>query len=146
MPTLALTNTIAFRQMSDPKLQFGSIRVLGTAGWIAAGLTIGATHLEATRSPMRLAAGLSFVFAIYSFFLPATPPLAKAKTFSVRDILPPEVLALFKTRSAMIFALASFLICIPLQFYYAFTNLFLNQDGVNNAAGKMTAGSYPSLF
>ncbi len=46
----------------------------------------------------------------------------------------------------MIFALASFFICIPLQFYYAFTNLFLNQAGVVNAAGKMTGGQMSELF
>lgn len=45
-----------------------------------------------------------------------------------------------------VFALASFLICIPLQFYYAFTNLFLNSTGVHNAAGKMTGGQMSELF
>jgi MFS family permease len=46
----------------------------------------------------------------------------------------------------LIFAIASFLICIPLQFYYAFTNLFLNQAGVENAAGKMTGGQMSELI
>ena len=45
-----------------------------------------------------------------------------------------------------VFALASFLICIPLQFYYAFTNLFLNESGVKNAAGKMTGGQISELL
>src|SRR6201981_1179685 len=40
MPTMALTNALAFRQMKDPSQDFGSIRVLGTAGWIVAGVTI----------------------------------------------------------------------------------------------------------
>jgi MFS family permease len=45
-----------------------------------------------------------------------------------------------------VFAIASFLICIPLQFYYAFTNLFLNKTGVSNAAGKMTGGQMSELL
>ena len=38
MPTLALTNSLAFRQMKDPKEEFGAIRVLGSGGWIVSGL------------------------------------------------------------------------------------------------------------
>src|SRR5262245_22620727 len=56
MPTLALTNSLSFRQMSDPSREFPGIRVLGTIGWIVAGLVIGASGLEATAAPMRLAA------------------------------------------------------------------------------------------
>ncbi|HAC24149.1 MAG TPA: MFS transporter, partial [Cytophagales bacterium] len=34
MPTIALSNSIAFRQMNDPGKQFPWIRVFGTIGWI----------------------------------------------------------------------------------------------------------------
>ncbi|WP_158748732.1 nucleoside permease [Acidobacterium sp. S8] len=146
MPTMALTNSLAFRQMRDPKIEFGPIRVLGTAGWICAGLLIGSLRLEATSMPMRLAAAASLLMAIYSLTLPDTPPLAKSTAFTAKDIFPVETMRLFKDRSFAIFALASFLICIPLQFYYAFTNLFLNEAGVHNAAGKMTGGQMSELF
>jgi len=146
MPTLALTNSLAFRQMRDPKLEFGPIRVLGTAGWIIAGLLIGSFRLEATSTPMRVAALASLIMAVYSLTLPDTPPLARATKFSIGEIFPVEAARLFRERSFAIFALASFLICVPLQFYYAFTNLFLNEIGVKNAAGRMSGGQMSELF
>ncbi len=146
MPTLALTNSLSFRLMRDPKLEFGGIRVLGTAGWIVAGLGIGAMGLEATTHPLEIAAACSALMGFYCFTLPHTPPLAKGEKFSIETLFPREVLVMMKERSMAVFAIASFLICIPLQFYYAFTNLFLNKTGVTNAAGKMTGGQMSELF
>jgi nucleoside transporter len=146
MPTMALTNSLAFRQMKDPKTEFGPIRVLGTGGWIVAGLLIGSLRLEATSVPMRVAAGAAFLMALYALTLPDTPPLMRSVKFKVSDLFPVEVRRLFRERSFAIFALASFAICIPLQFYYAFTNLYLNETGVKNAAGKMTGGQMSELF
>ena len=146
MPTLALTNSLAFRQMSDPKLEFGGIRVLGTLGWIVAGLAIGAMKLEATAHPLQIAATVSLLLGVYCFTLPHTPPLARGERITLGGLFPREAIALLKERSMAVFALASFLICIPLQFYYAFTNIFLNATHVSNAAGKMTGGQMSELF
>jgi nucleoside transporter len=146
MPTLALTNSLAFRQMRDPKEEFGPIRVLGTAGWITGGLLVGSLRLESTARPLQLAATLSILMAIYCLTLPDTPPLAREGRFTLASVFPREAVALLRERSMAVFAIASFLICIPLQFYYAFTNLFLNEAGVQNAAGKMTGGQMSELF
>ena len=145
MPTLSLTNSLAFRQMRDPRAEFGPIRVLGTAGWILAGLLVGSLGIEATAIPVMLAAGASLVMACYCLTLPHTPPVARAGSFTLGSIFPVDAVKLLGERSMAIFALASFFICIPLQFYYAFTNLFLNQRGVVNAAGKMTGGQFSEL-
>ena len=146
MPTLALTNSLAFRQMRDPKVEFGPIRVLGTAGWIVAGLLVGSLGLESTAHPLQIAAGVSVVLAIYCLTLPSTPPLARISTSTgFGGLFPTEAIGILRERPVAIFAFASFLICIPLQFYYAFTNLFLNEAGVRNAAGKMTGGQFSEL-
>ena len=146
MPTLALTNSLAFRQMSDPKAEFGPIRVLGTLGWIVAGLIVGSLGWEATAKPVQMAAAASLLMAIYCLTLPATPPLATKSRSGIEGIFPREAVSLLKERSMAVFAAASFLICIPLQFYYAFTNLFLNESGVRNAAGQMTGGQMSELL
>jgi nucleoside transporter len=145
MPTLALTNSLAFRQMRNPQAEFGAVRVLGSGGWIVAGLLIGALKIESTSIPMQLAAAASLLMAIYCLTLPDTPPIARATQFSLASVFPIEAVKLLAERSMAVFAIASFLICIPLQFYYAFTNPFLNQIGVVNAAGKMTGGQISEL-
>ena len=145
MPTLALANSLTFRQIINPKQQFGSIRVMGTIGWIVAGLIIGTTHLESTSIPLRIAAGASAVLALYCLTLPHTPPLANTGAWRVSAVFPKDALMLLKDRSMAVFAAASLLICIPLQFYYAFTNLFLNEVGVQGAAAKMTGGQMSEL-
>src|ERR1700730_9019675 len=148
MPTMALTNSLSFRQMKDPKQDFGAIRVLGTAGWIVAGLLIGFLRVESTAVPIRLAGAASKLMGLSCLTLPHTPPLRSLGSggFKLSNIFPAEAFALFKDRNFSVFALASFLICIPLQFYYAFTNPFLNEIGVQNAAGKMTMGQMSELL
>jgi nucleoside transporter len=140
MPTIALSNSVAFHQMTDPGRQFPWIRVFGTLGWIAAGLMIGKLSIEKTSSTFIMAASVSGVLGLLSFVLPDTPPKGRLAEASASKALGTEAFVLFKDRPYLIFFIAAILVCIPLSFYYGFANPFLNELGMENAASKMILG------
>ena len=140
MPTISLSNSIAFQQMTDPGKQFPWIRVFGTVGWIVAGIMIGKLGIEKTQFTFHMAAIASGILGFFSFILPNTPPKGKSENANTSQTLGTEALILFKDKAYLIFFISAVLICIPLAFYYGFANLFLNEIGMNNAAGKMIYG------
>ena len=148
-PTLALVNSVAFRQMTDTTKEFASIRVLGTIGWIATGwmidkvFKIGPDQLAFT---FKMAAVASGILGLLSFALPNTPPKAKGTKTTFAQILGSDAFVLFKNRSFTVFFFASILICIPLSFYYSLTNLFLTDAGMKNPTSNMTFGQFSEAF
>jgi len=151
MPTLALVNSVSFRQMNDPSKQFSSIRVWGTIGWIVAGLIIGyVENWESSgllKNTFYMASGASALLGLFSFTLPDTPPAGKSNVKpTVREMLGLDALSLLKERNFLEFFVSSVLICIPLAFYYQNANLFLNETGMKNAAGNMTFGQISEVL
>ncbi len=139
MPTIALSNSVAFRQMSDPGKQFPVIRVFGTVGWVISGFMIALLGIEQTPSTFYMAAIVSTGLGLFSFSLPDTPPQAKTQS-TAKSVMGIDAFVLFKDRPYLIFFIAAIFVCIPLSFYFGFANLFLNQAGMENAAGKMVMG------
>ncbi|MFJ4143821.1 MFS transporter [Pseudomonas sp. NPDC089734] len=156
MPTLALVNSVAFRQMKDPALEFARIRVWGTIGWIVAGVVISlvfawdsqvAIASGGLRNTFLMASLASLVLGLYSFTLPATPSQkSEAEGDGFRQLLGLDALGLLKDRSYLVFFIASILICIPLAFYYQNANSFLAEIGVANPTAKMAVGQVSEVL
>ena len=156
MPTLALVNSVAFNQMSDPAKQFPLVRVWGTLGWIVAGWIISLAFkwdsaeniANGMLSNTFIMVGIaSAVLGLFSFTLPKTPPsLSKGEKAGLSDILGLDALKLLKDRNFLIFFLSSVLICIPLAFYYQNLSPFLTESKVENSTAWATAGQISEVL
>ena len=145
-PTLALTNSLALQNITDSEKQFPLIRVFGTVGWIVAGFVISRLAWDKTIHPFQLAAGAAAVLGLFSFALPHTPPPAAGKKITAREVLGLDALVLLANPSFLIFVLSSFLICIPLSYYYQWAATFITQAGIEEPAFKMSFGQMSEIF
>lgn len=147
MPTLGLTNTLAFHNISDQERQFPVIRVFGTIGWIVANVVVSKVfEADKLATQFYVAGFAAILLGLYSFTLPHTPPPAAGKQMSLREILGLDSLVLMKKPSFAVFIISSFLICIPLAAYYAFAPLFVDGMGMANPAAKMSWGQVSEIF
>lgn len=138
LPTMPLVSTLCFRHMDDPDSEFGKVRVWGTVGWIAAGLTLsfwlartqvfgwlGARYPEATvltymqrvfamlpaalqSDCFRMSALLSFALSSFCVFLPHTPPARAGRG----RVAPLALLSMFRNRTFSLFMGISFLLAL----------------------------------
>jgi nucleoside transporter len=147
MPTLGLSNSLAFHNITDQEKQFPLIRVFGTVGWIVAGLFISfvlggmvAVVPEQTALPLYTAGVASLILGAYSFTLPHTPPRGAGEAVSARSLIGLDAFRQLGSKAFYVFIISSLLICIPLAAYYNFTQIFLGAAGVTNIAATQTLG------
>lgn len=147
MPTLGLTNTLVFHNITNQEKQFPLIRVFGTIGWIVAGVLVSKVlHADETALPLKIGGGAGIVLGLYCLTLPHTPPPSKGQKISLRDLLCLDALSLLKKPSFLVFIVSSMLICIPLAAYYAYAPVFVNAAGLTDPAFKMSFGQMSEIF
>lgn len=145
-PTLSLTNSLTLHSMTDAEKQFPLIRVFGTIGWIAAGIFVSLQEWDAALDMFTTAAGAGVVMGLYCFTLPHTPPPQKGKAVSAREIVGLDALVLLKKPAYLTFMISSFLVCIPLAFYYQLAGKFVDHAGQASPALKMSFGQMSEIL
>lgn len=135
-----LTNALTLAHSKNPAKEFPLVMLMGSVGWICAGLAVSALKFEDNAGMFRLAAGAALVMGLYSFTLPHTPPKGAGAPVNARTMLGLDALRLMRDRSFATFIICSFLICVPLSFYFSWMNAFMNELKIPNAAAKMTIG------
>lgn len=166
MPTLTLTNSLAFAHLDDPDKEFSRVRVWGTFGWIAAGWIFSwvflMTDLEWQKLPpflagpdhpggkaqiaiaLKVSGILSIIYAGYCFLLPNTPPKKETHSMAWMDSF-----GLMKKSSVMWLFIAAILISTIHNIYFMQAFTFLT-DGVgmkvSSAGPAMTIGQVAEIF
>ena len=144
-PTLALTNTIAMKCMTNPEKEFPGIRVLGTIGWIAANLAVSWLGYDTKINMFHLTVGSGVALGVLSFALPHTPPTASGPVYLKQIIGWDAIALLVKNPSYLVFMLSSMLICIPLAFYYQIASRVVEMGGLP-VGQTMSYGQMSEIF
>jgi nucleoside transporter len=143
MPTLGLTSSLSFHNLTNREKQFPLVRVWGTIGWIVGNWAVGMLpEKDASAAQFYLTGGAGIALGLYSFVLPHTPAPSAGKKPNVREILGLDSLAMLKKPSYAVFALCSFLLCIPLAGYYNYARNFVEACGVSVNGSPTTAMSF----
>ena len=145
-PTLSLTNTLAMHNLSNTEKQFPMIRVFGTIGWIVAGLVLAWRGWGNTIEMFQMAIYAGVGLGVFSFLLPHTPPPSKGQAFSAREGFGLDAFVLLAKPSFAIFMFCSFLICIPLAFYYNMAERTLGAGEVQDTPLVMTYGQMSEIL
>jgi nucleoside transporter len=130
-PTLALSNSIAFRNLKDPEVEFGPIRVWGTIGWIVANLLV--TFVRSNFQSLQwgvidvfaLAGGISVLAAVLSLTLPHTPPARESSD----PLAFTKAFGLLRDPNYRIFFIIALIVGTELPLYYVLTFPFLQSAG-----------------
>jgi nucleoside transporter len=165
MPTLSLTNSVAFAHLEDPDRQFPAVRVWGTIGWIVASWAFPLFWLLGDVRPQALppfyrgvevagvtgrlvdsliASGvLSILYAVYCFALPHTPPRRDA----VEPLAFRKAFLLLRRRSFVVLVIASLLISVIHQVYFMQTAPFFSSLGLQDSqiGPAMTIGQFAEI-
>jgi nucleoside transporter len=147
MPTVGLTNSLSFANLSNQEKEFPIIRVFGTIGWIVAGIFVSKIlGADETSLPLTVAGIASIIMGVFSFTLPHTPPPAKGEKTSVRKIIGIDAIKKLSSRPFIVFVISSFLISIPLSVYYAYAPVYVNSSGIHNPAFVMSFGQMSEVI
>jgi MFS family permease len=134
VPTLSVTNAIAFANLKDPARDFGVVRMGGTVGWMLVSwpfvfLLAGAADVEHLRWIFLVAALVSFALAAYSLTLPHTPP-RKAEA-GVDALAWRRALGLLATPFVAVLFIVTFIDSVIHNGYFVMADAFLtNRVGI----------------
>ena len=129
MPTLALSNSVAFNALQkagmDMVKDFPPIRVFGTVGFIIAMWFVDIMDFEASQMQFMTSGVLGIILFLYSFTLPKCEVSSGKGKNSFAEAFGLKAFSLFKQRKMALFFLFSMMLGVSLQITNGFANPFI---------------------
>ena len=133
MPTIALTNSVAFNALvkadMDTVKDFPPIRVFGTVGFIATMWCIDLLGFQATPWQFVVSGSLSLVLAAYALTLPSCEIKKSEGSVDLVEALGLKAFALFKQKKMALFFIFSMMLGMCLQVTNSYANPFITSFG-----------------
>ena len=144
-PTLALTNSLALHHVAESQKEFPLIRVFGTIGWIVAGFSLAWLGWGDRLEMFQLTGAVGIGMGLYCLTLPHTPPPSKGRKASWRELAGADAFELFRKPSFAVFMLSTFLVCIPLAFYFQLGAKAVQLAGISDVTQAMSYGQVSEI-
>jgi nucleoside transporter len=145
VPTSSIANTIIFSRLHNSQKQFGTIRAMGTFGWMCGCWLVSLLGLDASARTGFLGALVWLALAAFTFRLPCVAPPAAAH-IKLRERMGWDALVLLKHRDHRVVFLTTALFSIPLAAFYPYAPPHLRQLGFHNTSAWMSLGQVTEIL
>lgn len=133
MPTLALSNSVAYSSMTrvgmDTVKDFPPIRVFGTIGFICMMWFTDLMGFQSSQNQFVVSGSVGLLLFLYSFTLPHCPTSASEDQRTLVDAFGLKAFSLFKQKQMAIFFLFSMLLGVSLQITNGYANPYITSFG-----------------
>ena len=142
VPTNSVSVSIVLSRLTDSQRQFGSIRAMGTLGWMSGCWLVSAVQLDESVNTFAMSSVLWIVLAGITFFISQKPLTITAlqQKLTVRERLGLDAIRLLKVPKHRSIFVTVMLVAIPFAAFYPYTPACMTDLGLTSTSAWMSLG------
>lgn len=141
VPTNSLSGSIVLAKVANSHGQFGVIRAMGTAGWMAGCWIVSGLGLDASPKTFLLSGLLWFVLSAYTLLIPSgSLPPSTATKLTLRQRFGLDALTLLKEHDHRVIFITAALVAVPFAAFYPYTPTHMIDLGLERTSAWMSIG------
>lgn len=142
VPTNSVSVSIVLSRLTDSQRQFGSIRAMGTLGWMAGCWLVSALQVDQSVKTFAVSSCLWIVLAALTFFISNGPSLVTTlqQRLSLRERLGLDAIGLLKIAKHRAIFVTVMLVAIPFAAFYPYTPACMSDLGLQSTSAWMSLG------